>query len=77
MSRGGQPLSLQRKTKAKTRRGQLKDTKKAPGGPKNSYSVVLGFNVDCEGRGLEFWTDMNENRGERNWAESLNKFGRS
>ena len=60
MSRGGQPFSLQRKIKAKAVKGQLRDTNKAPGGPRNSYSVVLGFNVDCEGRGLDFWTDMNK-----------------
>src|SRR5271154_4556830 len=54
MSRGGHPFSLQRKISAKTISGQLRDTKSAPGAPRNSYSVVLGFNAACESSFLEF-----------------------
>jgi len=54
MSRGGHPFSLQRKIRAKTISGQLRETKSAPGGPRNSYSVVLGFNVAWESSFLEF-----------------------
>jgi hypothetical protein len=49
MSRGGHPFSLQRKIKAKTMRGQATETRNAPGGPRNSYSVVLGLSSDWEG----------------------------
>jgi len=54
MSRGGHPFSLQRKIRAKTISGQLRETKSAPGAPRNSYSVVFGFNVACESSFLEF-----------------------
>jgi hypothetical protein len=46
MSWGGHPFSLQRKINAKTMRGQHSETKRAPGGPRNSYSVVLGLILD-------------------------------
>jgi len=46
---GGQPASLQRNIKAKTRRGHPRETRRAPGGPRNSYSVVFGLRVDWEG----------------------------
>src|ERR1700732_443188 len=49
MSRGGHPFSLQRKINAKTMRGQATETRNAPGGPRNSYSVVLGLSWDWEG----------------------------
>ena len=49
MSRGGQPASLQRNMRAKTRKGQPRETRRAPGVPRNSYSVVFGLRVDWEG----------------------------
>jgi len=35
--------------RAKTRRGQPRETRTAPRGPRNSYSVVFGLSVDWEG----------------------------
>jgi hypothetical protein len=49
MSFGGQPESLHRKTRAKTRRGHPRETARAPGAPRNSYSVVRGLRVAWEG----------------------------
>jgi hypothetical protein len=46
-SRGGQPFSLQRKIKVKTRMGHRREMSRAPGGPRNSNSLVLGFNSIC------------------------------
>jgi len=48
-SRGGQPSSLHKKINPNTIKGQEIETKRAPGGPRNSNSFVLGLSSAWEG----------------------------
>src|SRR2546430_16158337 len=52
MSRGGQPSSLHKKIRVKTSSGHTTDTSNAPGGPRNSYSVVFRFSSESDLRGF-------------------------